>query len=38
MRGTPIEWQLRNIYLAFVIAALALTAGNAALRHLGVRS
>jgi hypothetical protein len=36
--GTPIAWQLRNIYLAFVIAALVLTAGNAALRHLGVRS
>jgi hypothetical protein len=38
VRGTPIEWKLRNIYLAFVIAALVLTAGNAALRHLGVRS
>jgi hypothetical protein len=38
VRGTPIEWQLRNIYLAFVIAALVLTGGNAALRHLGVRS
>jgi hypothetical protein len=36
--GTPIAWQLRTIYLAFVIAALVLTAGNAALRHLGVRS
>jgi hypothetical protein len=36
--GPPIQWQLRNIYLAFVIAALALTAGNAALRHLGVRT
>ncbi|MEA3018714.1 MAG: hypothetical protein QOI47_238 [Actinomycetota bacterium] len=38
VRGTPIEWQLRNIYLAFVIAALVLSVGNAALRHLGVRS
>jgi hypothetical protein len=38
VRGTPIEWQLRNIYFAFVIAALVLTGGNAALRHLGVRS
>jgi hypothetical protein len=38
VRGAPIAWQLRTIYVAFVIAALALTAGNAALRHLGVRS